>query len=156
MLPKAHLTSHPRMSGSRRVITASWLSGSLRLFLRREGRGTHSGDEGVPWGLGGQREPADKEWEPAGVHGFWMQLEAWACQPPGMGWGWGRACDHAALATRLGLGSEPGRLGPGAPMAQGQGVEAEGEEEAAIRDRASEGGPGTRSGLVPVLQVERA
>lgn len=78
------------------------------------------------------------------------------CQPPGMGWGWGRACDHVALATRLGRGSEPGRLGPGGPMAQGQGVDAEGEEEAAVGDRASEGGPGTRGGLVPVLQVERA
>ena len=33
MLPKAHLTLHPRMSGSRWVITSSWLSGSLRSFL---------------------------------------------------------------------------------------------------------------------------
>ena len=33
MLPKAHLTSHSRMSGSRWVITPSWLSGSLRSFL---------------------------------------------------------------------------------------------------------------------------
>jgi len=33
MLRKAHLTSHSRMSGSRWVITSSWLSGSLRLFL---------------------------------------------------------------------------------------------------------------------------
>jgi len=33
MLPKAHLTSHPRMSGSRWVITPSWLSASLRSFL---------------------------------------------------------------------------------------------------------------------------
>ena len=33
MLPKAHLTSHPRMSGSRWVTTPSWLSGSLRPFL---------------------------------------------------------------------------------------------------------------------------
>ena len=32
MLPKAHLTSHSRMSGSRWVITPLWLSGSLRLF----------------------------------------------------------------------------------------------------------------------------
>ena len=32
MLPKAHLTSHARMSGSRRVITPLWLSGSWRLF----------------------------------------------------------------------------------------------------------------------------
>ena len=32
MLPKAHLTSHSRMSGSRWVITPSWLSGSLRAF----------------------------------------------------------------------------------------------------------------------------
>ena len=31
MLPKAHLTLHSGMSGSRWVITASWLSGSLRL-----------------------------------------------------------------------------------------------------------------------------
>ena len=30
MLPKAHLTSHSRMSGSRWVITPSWLSGSKR------------------------------------------------------------------------------------------------------------------------------
>ena len=33
MLPKAHLTLHSRMSGSRWVITPSWLSGSLRHFL---------------------------------------------------------------------------------------------------------------------------
>ena len=33
MLSKAHLTSHPRMSGSRWVITSLWLSGSWRSFL---------------------------------------------------------------------------------------------------------------------------
>ena len=33
MLSKAHLTSHSRMSGSRWVITQSWLSGSWRSFL---------------------------------------------------------------------------------------------------------------------------
>ena len=33
MLPKAYLTSHSRMSGSRWVITPSCLSGSLRSFL---------------------------------------------------------------------------------------------------------------------------
>ena len=33
MLPKAHLTSHSRMSGSRGVITPSWLSESWRSFL---------------------------------------------------------------------------------------------------------------------------
>ena len=33
MLPIAHLTSHSRMSGSRWVITPSWLSGSWRSFL---------------------------------------------------------------------------------------------------------------------------
>ena len=33
MLPRVHLTSHSRMSGSRWVITASWLSGSWRSFL---------------------------------------------------------------------------------------------------------------------------
>ena len=33
VLPKAHLTSHSRMSGSRWVITPSWLSGSWRSFL---------------------------------------------------------------------------------------------------------------------------
>ena len=33
MLPKAHLTSHSRMSGSRSVITPSWLSGSWRSFF---------------------------------------------------------------------------------------------------------------------------
>ena len=33
MLPKAHLTSHSRMSGSRSVITPSWLSGSWRTLL---------------------------------------------------------------------------------------------------------------------------
>ena len=32
MLPKAYLTSHSRMSGSRSVITPSWLSGSWRSF----------------------------------------------------------------------------------------------------------------------------
>ena len=32
MLPKAHLTLHSRMSGSRWVITPSWLSGSWRFF----------------------------------------------------------------------------------------------------------------------------
>ena len=33
MLPKAHLTSHSRMSGSRLVITPSWLSASWRSFF---------------------------------------------------------------------------------------------------------------------------
>ena len=33
MFPKAHLTSHSRMSGSRWVITPSWLSGSWGSFL---------------------------------------------------------------------------------------------------------------------------
>ena len=33
MIPKAHLTSHSRMSGSGWVITSSWLSGSWRSFL---------------------------------------------------------------------------------------------------------------------------
>ena len=33
MLPKTHLTSHSRMSGSRWVITPSWLSGSWKSFL---------------------------------------------------------------------------------------------------------------------------
>ena len=33
MLPKAHLTSHSRMSNSRWVITPLWLSGSWRSFL---------------------------------------------------------------------------------------------------------------------------
>ena len=33
MLPKAHLTSHSRMSGSNWVITPSWLSGLWRSFL---------------------------------------------------------------------------------------------------------------------------
>ena len=33
MLPKAHLTSHSRMSGSRWVITPLWLFGSWRSFL---------------------------------------------------------------------------------------------------------------------------
>ena len=33
MLPKANLTSHSRMSGSRWVITPSWLSGSLKSLL---------------------------------------------------------------------------------------------------------------------------
>ena len=33
MLPKAHLTSHSRMSDSRLVITLSWLSGLWRSFL---------------------------------------------------------------------------------------------------------------------------
>ena len=33
MLPKAHLTSHSRMSGSRWVITPLWLSESWRYFL---------------------------------------------------------------------------------------------------------------------------
>ena len=32
ILPKAHLTSHSKMSGSRWVITPSWLSGSWRSF----------------------------------------------------------------------------------------------------------------------------
>ena len=33
MLPKAHLTLNSKMSGSRWVITPSWLSGSLRSFI---------------------------------------------------------------------------------------------------------------------------
>ena len=35
MLPKSHLTSHSRMSGSRGVITPLWLSGWWRSFLYR-------------------------------------------------------------------------------------------------------------------------
>ena len=35
ILPKAHLSSHSRMSTSRWVITPSWLSGSCRSFLYR-------------------------------------------------------------------------------------------------------------------------
>ena len=35
MLPKAHLTSHSRMSGSRWVITPSWSSGPWRSFCTR-------------------------------------------------------------------------------------------------------------------------
>ena len=34
MLPKAHLTSHSRMSGSRWVITLSWLTGSWSFLYR--------------------------------------------------------------------------------------------------------------------------
>ena len=33
MLPKAHLTSHSKMSGFRWMITSSWLSGSWRSFF---------------------------------------------------------------------------------------------------------------------------
>ena len=33
ILPKAHLSLHSKMSGSRLVITSSWLSGSWRSFL---------------------------------------------------------------------------------------------------------------------------
>ena len=33
MLPMTHLTSHSKMSGSRWVITPSWLSGSVRPFF---------------------------------------------------------------------------------------------------------------------------
>ena len=33
MLPKAHLTSHSKMSGFRWVITPSWFSGSVRPFV---------------------------------------------------------------------------------------------------------------------------
>ena len=33
MLPKVHVTSYSRLSGSRWVITPSWLSGSWRSFL---------------------------------------------------------------------------------------------------------------------------
>ena len=40
MLPKAHLTSHSRMSGSRWVTTSLWLCGSLRPFW---------GGHGNPW-----------------------------------------------------------------------------------------------------------
>ena len=46
MLSKAHLTSHSRMSGSRWVITPSWLSGSLRsllFYLSRRLRGSEEG-----------------------------------------------------------------------------------------------------------------
>ena len=32
MFPKAHLTPHSKISGSRRVVTPSWLSGSVRFF----------------------------------------------------------------------------------------------------------------------------
>ena len=41
MLPKAHWTSHSRMSGSRGVITPSWLSESWRSFLYSSGYSCH-------------------------------------------------------------------------------------------------------------------
>ena len=53
MLPKAHLTSHSRMSGSSWVITPSWLSGSLRSFLFFFFISKHSG--GI-WGCQLQRQ----------------------------------------------------------------------------------------------------
>ena len=42
MLPKAHLTSHSRMSGSGWVITPSWLSGSYDSFIPSFSRNCHS------------------------------------------------------------------------------------------------------------------
>ena len=41
MLPKAHLTSHSRMSGSRWMIIPSWLSVSWRSFLYSSGYFCH-------------------------------------------------------------------------------------------------------------------
>ena len=41
MLPKAHLTLHSRVSGSRWVITPSWLSGSWRSFLYSSAHSCH-------------------------------------------------------------------------------------------------------------------
>ena len=41
MLPKAHLTSHSRMSGPRWVITPLWLSGSWKSFLYSSGYSCH-------------------------------------------------------------------------------------------------------------------
>lgn len=76
----------------------------IKTLFEGEGRGTHSGDEGVPWGLGGQREPADKEWEHAGVHGFWMQLEAWS---------WGRRPYTTLRTTPSGTVSRLGWGGGG-------------------------------------------
>ena len=57
MLPKAHLTSHSRMSGSRWVFTPLWLSGSWRSFCRwgqillQKGKKKREKGEGVnePW-----------------------------------------------------------------------------------------------------------
>ena len=46
MLPKAHLTSHSGMSGSRWVITPSWLSGSLRSLLFYLSKRLRSSEEG--------------------------------------------------------------------------------------------------------------
>ena len=48
MLSKAHLTSHSRMSGSRWMITPSWLSGSWRSFWY-----SSSVYSGLPWWLRG-------------------------------------------------------------------------------------------------------
>ena len=56
MLPKAYLTSHSTMSGSRWVITPPWLSGSLGSFLCFPGGSDgkesfcNAGDPGlIPW-----------------------------------------------------------------------------------------------------------
>ena len=46
MLPKARLTSHSGMSGSRWVITPSWLSGSLRSLLFYLSKCLRSSEEG--------------------------------------------------------------------------------------------------------------
>ena len=48
MLSKAHLTSHSRMSGSRSVITLSWLSGSWRSFLYSSSVLNNSSECGYP------------------------------------------------------------------------------------------------------------
>ena len=41
LLPKTHLTSHSRMSGSRKMTTPSWLSRPLRPFLYSSGYSCH-------------------------------------------------------------------------------------------------------------------
>ena len=65
MLSKAHLTSHSRMSGSRWVITPSWLSGLWSSFLYSSPVYSCHPDAGRDWG---QEEKGMTEDEMAGWH----------------------------------------------------------------------------------------
>ena len=82
MLPKAHLTSHSRISGSRSVITQWWLSWSWRSFLYSSS--VKDSDAGKDWG---QEEKGTTEDEIAGWHHWLNGRESqWT---PGVGDGQG-------------------------------------------------------------------
>ena len=117
MLPKAHLTSHPRMSDSRWVTTPSCLPKSLRPFLYSSSVSSchlprwQSGEESVSAGdvdsiPGSDRIPWSRKWQPIPVflpgkfHRQWslmVRLQSMGSQKVGHDW----ATEHKMQLNEL-------------------------------------------------------